>query len=85
MSLDAIRSKRGVGPTGNQGEVIQAARKVTGNCIPAVVAEPRLGDPAALVASSEKIRSELGWQPAYEDLETIVETAWAWHRKAPPG
>jgi UDP-glucose 4-epimerase len=66
-------------------EVIQTARRVTGHGIPAVVAEPRTGDPAALVASSEKIRSELGWQPAYEDLETIVATAWNWHRKATPG
>lgn len=66
-------------------EVIHAARKITGHGIPTVVAEPRPGDPAALVAGSDKIRSELGWQPAYEDLETIVETAWAWHRKAIPG
>ena len=66
-------------------EVINTARKVTGHSIPAVVAEPRPGDPAALVASSEKIRSELGWQPSYEDLETIIETAWLWHQKPASG
>jgi UDP-glucose 4-epimerase len=62
-------------------EVINAARKVTGHSITAVSAEPRPGDPAMLVASSEKIRSELGWQPSLEDLETIIKTAWLWHQK----
>jgi UDP-glucose 4-epimerase len=66
-------------------EVINTARKVTGHSIPAVAAEPRPGDPAVLVASSEKIRSELGWQPSYEDLGTIIETAWLWHQKTASG
>ena len=43
----------------------------------------RPGDPARLVASSEKIRDELGWNPRYPDLETIIRTAWEWHRTLP--
>lgn len=62
-------------------EVIDLARKVTGRDIPVIESTRRLGDPAVLVASSEKIRGELGWKPRYEDLETIIETAWAWHRR----
>lgn len=61
-------------------EVIEVARKVTGHPIPVLETGRRAGDPAVLVASSGKIRQELGWQPGYEDLETIVKTAWAWHR-----
>jgi len=60
-------------------EVIDMARTVTGRNIPSVVAEPRPGDPAVLIASSETARSELGWRPSYEDLETIIKTAWIWH------
>jgi UDP-glucose 4-epimerase len=60
--------------------VINIASKVTGYRIPFVVAEPRSGDPAILVASSEKIRKELGWLPTFENIETIIETAWIWHQ-----
>ena len=52
-------------------------RKVTGHPIPAEVAPRRDGDPAVLIASSEKIGAELGWDPARTDLETIVADAWA--------
>jgi UDP-glucose 4-epimerase len=62
-------------------EVIELARKVTGHPIPSTDAARRPGDPAVLVASPEKARRELGWQPRFEALETIVETAWAWHRR----
>ncbi|MCR4347335.1 MAG: UDP-glucose 4-epimerase GalE [Sulfuricaulis sp.] len=62
-------------------EVIETARRVTRHAIPAVEVERRPGDPAFLVADSGKIRRELGWQPRYEKLETIIETAWAWHQK----
>lgn len=62
-------------------EVIELARKVTGQQIPSVEADARPGDPAVLVASSDKIRRELGWRPRYEDLETIINTAWKWHKK----
>ncbi|MDD6808280.1 MAG: UDP-glucose 4-epimerase GalE [Oscillospiraceae bacterium] len=60
-------------------EVVECARKVTGKEIPAEVAERRAGDPAVLVASSEKARSILGWEPKYASLEKIISTAWRWH------
>ena len=66
-------------------EVIEVARRVTGRPIPAVITPRRPGDPAVLVASSEKIQRELGWQPNYPELEAIVATAWEWHRRHPQG
>ncbi|MBZ4683849.1 MAG: UDP-glucose 4-epimerase [Fusobacteriaceae bacterium] len=66
-------------------EVIEVARKVTGHAIPAEVADRRAGDPAKLVASSEKAIKELGWQPKYADLEKIIESAWNWHKNNPNG
>lgn len=66
-------------------EVIEACRAVTGHAIPAVMAERRAGDLDRLVADSAKIKSELGWQPAYDDLHKIVETAWTWHQAHPNG
>jgi len=62
-------------------EVIELARKVTGHPIPAVEGDKRPGDPATLIAGSEKIKKILGWKPKYEDLETILRTAWTWHQK----
>lgn len=62
-------------------EVIETARRVTGHAIPTVVSGRRPGDPAVLLASSERARRDLGWQPQYESLEQIVETAWNWHRR----
>ncbi|MGD2028629.1 MAG: UDP-glucose 4-epimerase GalE [Desulfobacterales bacterium] len=62
-------------------EVIELARRVTGKTIPAIEADKRPGDPAILIASSDKIKEALGWKPQYEDLETIIKTAWKWHRK----
>jgi UDP-glucose 4-epimerase len=59
-------------------DVLEAARRVTGRSIPAVERDRRPGDPAALIASSERIRSELGWQPAYTKLEDIIASAWEW-------
>lgn len=66
-------------------EVVNAAREVTGHPIPTRVVGRRPGDPAVLVASSEKIRRELGWTPQYPDLRTIIETAWRWHLAHPHG
>jgi len=66
-------------------EVIEAARKITGHPIPTVETARRPGDPPVLVASSEKIGKELGWKPKYATLESIVETAWEWHRAHPNG
>jgi len=66
-------------------EVIQTVKKVTGKKVESVEAPRRPGDPAQLVASSERIKKEMGWIPRYPDLETIVETAWEWHRNHPKG
>jgi UDP-glucose 4-epimerase len=66
-------------------EVIESARRITGHAIPAKVGPRRPGDPATLVASSEKIRRELGWQPRFPSLDQIIETAWSWHRAHPDG
>jgi UDP-glucose 4-epimerase len=66
-------------------EVIRAAEDVTGRPITVDFAGRRPGDPAALVAGAEKIKAELGWQPRFNDLRTIIETAWQWHRKHPYG
>jgi len=62
-------------------EVIESARRVTGHAIPAEVHPRRAGDPAVLVASSEKAIVELGWQPRYTKLDEIIRTAWVWHQK----
>ena len=66
-------------------EMIEAARKVTEHEIPAKVCERRAGDPAKLVASSEKARRELGWNPKYENVEDMISSAWNWHQKHPNG
>ena len=66
-------------------EMIETARKVTGHEIPAKVCERRAGDPAKLVASSEKARRELGWVPKHENVEDMISSAWNWHQKHPNG
>lgn len=66
-------------------EMIEAARLVTGHSIPAKVCERRTGDPAKLVASSEKARRELGWQPKFENIEAMIDSAWNWHKSHPNG
>ena len=64
---------------------IETAREVAGHPIPAKVEPRRAGDPAQLIASSEKAKSVLGWKPQYDDLRTIIQTAWDWHRSHPHG
>lgn len=66
-------------------EVIETCRRVTGHPIPAIEAPRRPGDPPILIASSEKIRRELGWEPRKPTLEEIVASAWEWHRRHPKG
>lgn len=66
-------------------EVVESARRVTGRPIPATVVERRPGDPPFLVGSSRKAKEELGWNPAFPDLDTIIRTAWAWHERHPAG
>ena len=66
-------------------EVIETARKVTGHPIPATETSRRAGDPARLVASSEKAKSVLGWKPVHDSLEEIISSAWNWHKNHPNG
>ena len=66
-------------------EVIEIARKVTGHPIPAIISPRRAGDPAKLVASSEKARKILGWNPKHAELEEIIASAWNWHKNHPKG
>ena len=88
LALDALLDG-GVSATYNLGssngysvrEVIAKAEGVTGKKIPVVEAPRRSGDPAVLIASSEKIQRELGWTPVYDNLQKIIQTAWDWHLK----
>ncbi|MGG6794559.1 UNVERIFIED_CONTAM: UDP-glucose 4-epimerase GalE [Streptococcus canis] len=66
-------------------ELLEAARKVTGREIPAQIVARRPGDPDTLIASSDKARQLLGWKPQFDHIETIIETAWAWHSSHPNG
>jgi len=66
-------------------QVIELSREVTGHPIPARVEARRAGDPAVLVASSERARSELGWKPGRDKLADIISSAWEWHRSHPRG
>ena len=66
-------------------EVIETCKQVTGRDIKAIEKPRRAGDPPRLIAASEKIRTALGWQPQYQNIRAIVESAWAWHVKNPNG
>jgi UDP-glucose 4-epimerase len=66
-------------------QVIETARRITGTDIPIKEAPRRPGDPAILVASSQKIRQELGWIPKYPELDSVIISAWQWHQKHPRG
>ena len=81
----SLRLNLGIGLGYTVREVVDACRAVTGHEIPAVVAPRREGDPPELVADSSAAKRELGWQPRYERIEEIVETAWRWHKSHPRG
>jgi UDP-glucose 4-epimerase len=66
-------------------EVIETAREVTGHQIPAEIGARRAGDPAVLIASSDKIGRELGWKPQYSKLGDIIQSAWQWLQAHPNG
>jgi len=66
-------------------QVIDIARAVTGHAIPAVIEPRRAGDPAVLIASSNRARTELGWSPKRDNLEKIIASAWSWHKANPSG
>jgi UDP-glucose 4-epimerase len=88
LALNADKSEfynLGTGGGASVGEVIDACRKMTGRKIDTVEKPRRAGDPPRLIASSEKIQKELGWQPQFQSLCTIIESAWNWHQKFPQG
>jgi UDP-glucose 4-epimerase len=90
LALEALDGGSRIYNLGNgQGftvqQVVAEAREVTGRDIPARIAPRRPGDPATLVASSEKIRRELGWEARFPDLAGIIESAWRWHSAHPDG
>jgi UDP-glucose 4-epimerase len=75
----------GTGGGSSVREVIESCRKITGRPIPVMEKSRRPGDPPRLIASSEKIKRELGWCPQFQTLDAIVESAWKWHQKFPCG
>jgi len=75
----------GTGGGNSVREVIECCRRITGHPIPAIEQPRRPGDPPRLIAGSEKIRAELGWTPQYQDLDSIVRSAWSWHQQHPLG
>lgn len=82
---ETLRYNLGNGKGFSVKEVVETVREVTGHPVPAEVAPRRAGDPATLVADSARIREELGWEPKYPDLRSIVESAWKWHSANPGG
>jgi UDP-glucose 4-epimerase len=94
LALEALSGKNAVSRVFNLGcggdgytvsEVIAIARQITGRDIPVKMSPRRPGDPAVLVASSERIRQELGWKPKYQDLSKIIGSAWSWLQEHPNG
>lgn len=92
LALDRIRQggesgiyNLGSGNGYSVKQVIDVSRRVTGHPIPAKIEPRRAGDPATLVASSQRAREELGWKPKREKLEDIIASAWGWHSRHPQG
>jgi UDP-glucose 4-epimerase len=92
LALEALRAgapsnayNLGNGKPTSVRDVITSVERVTGRRVPHDVAPRREGDPAALYAASDRVRQELGWKPAFEDLDVIVETAWRWREAHPQG
>jgi len=91
LALDALETRDqlvynvGSGNGFSVREVIETARKVTGHEIPAIESPRRPGDSARLIASSKKIKTELGWSPKYDNIQDILSSAWEWHKSHPNG
>jgi UDP-glucose 4-epimerase len=88
LALNSPRSdfyNLGTGGGASVREVIDCCRKVSGRKIDIVEKPRRLGDPPRLIASSDKIKRELGWKPEFQSLKPIIESAWKWHQKFPQG
>jgi len=90
MALEVTNERGAVYNLGNGlgfsvRQVVEAARAVTGHPIPVEEVERRAGDPAVLVAAAERIQQQLGWQPSFPDIASIIGSAWAWHQSHPNG
>jgi UDP-glucose 4-epimerase len=88
LALKASKSdfyNLGTGGGASVREVIDSCRKITGRKIDIAEKQRRPGDPPRLIASSEKIKRELGWKPEFQALDAIIESAWKWHQKFPRG
>ena len=88
LALEAKQSayyNLGTGGGVSVREVVECCRKITGRKIPVVEKPRRAGDPSRLIAASEKIKRELAWQPQFQSLDAIIESAWKWHQKFPRG
>ncbi len=85
LETRSVRYNLGTGTGYSVREVIAAVERVTGKKVPVKVGQRRPGDPAILVASSARIRTDLGWQPRYDRLDDIIATAWAWRARHPRG
>ena len=91
LALDVLSERSAIYNLGCGGDgysvrdVIDTARRVTQKEIPVRMGQRRAGDPAVLIASSDKIKSELGWQPQFQDLGVIIESAWRWMQAHPDG
>ncbi len=75
----------GTGQGTSVRQIVDACRKVTGHPIPEVIGTRRAGDPPELIADARRARQELGWVPQYQDVVSIIKTAWNWHQKHPHG
>jgi UDP-glucose 4-epimerase len=84
-AADSGRYNLGTGGGSSVREVIEYCRKISGRKIEAIEKPRRPGDPPRLIASSDKIKKELGWQPQFQSLDAIIESAWKWHQKFPRG
>jgi len=88
LALNSAKSdfyNLGTGGGASVREVIDSCRKITGREIDIVEKPRRPGDPPRLIASSEKIKRELGWKPQFQSLDALLESAWKWHQKFPRG
>jgi UDP-glucose 4-epimerase len=88
LALNSTKSEfynLGTGGGTSVREVIEACRKITGQKIPVVEKKRRPGDPARLVAASDKVQRELNWRPKFQRIDAIIESAWRWHQKFPNG
>jgi UDP-glucose 4-epimerase len=87
LAMDALKARKQIVANLGNGngfsvkQVVEAARHVTGHAIPIEIKARRPGDPARLVASSERARRELGWEPKHPDIEDIIASAWRWHQQ----